>query len=56
MTAHIAAFFGISNWDETPFDDGVGVSKLTEALVGKKYSGDIDGASAGSVTLDLDGL
>jgi hypothetical protein len=45
MTAHIEARFEISNWDETPFDDGVGVSKLTEALVGKKYSGNIDGTS-----------
>jgi hypothetical protein len=45
MTTHIEARFEISNWDETPFDDGVGVSKLTEALVGKKYSGDIDGTS-----------
>ena len=45
MTAHIEARFEIANWDETPFDDGVGVSKLTEAFVGKKYSGDIDGTS-----------
>ena len=45
MTTHIEARFEIANWDETPFDDGVGVSKLTEALVGKKYSGDIDGTS-----------
>ena len=45
MTAHIEARFDIANWDETPFDDGVGVSKLTEALVGKKYSGQIDGTS-----------
>jgi Protein of unknown function (DUF3224) len=45
MTAHIEAGFEIANWDETPFDEGVGVSKLTEALVGKKYSGDVDGTS-----------
>ena len=45
MSARIAAGFEIANWDETPFDDGVGVSKLTEALVAKKYSGDIDGTS-----------
>ncbi len=45
MTAHIEARFEIAKWDETPFDDGVGVSKLTEALVGKKYSGDIEGTS-----------
>jgi hypothetical protein len=46
MTTHIKASFDIANWDETPFDDAVGVSKLTEALVDKKYSGDIDGTSA----------
>ncbi len=45
MTTHIEARFEIANWDETPFDDGVGVSKLTEALVGKKYSGDVAGTS-----------
>ena len=45
MAAHIEARFEVTNWDETPFDDGVGVSKLTEALVGKKYSGHIDGTS-----------
>jgi hypothetical protein len=45
MTARIEAGFEIASWDETPFDDGVGVSKLTEALVAKTYSGDIDGTS-----------
>jgi hypothetical protein len=45
MTARIEARFEIANWDEAPFDDGVGVSKLTEALVAKTYSGDIDGTS-----------
>jgi Protein of unknown function (DUF3224) len=45
MSARIEASFEIANWDETPFDDGVGVSKLTEALVAKNYSGDIDGTS-----------
>ncbi len=45
MTAHIEATFEIKNWDETPFDEGVGVSKLTEALVEKTYSGDIEGTS-----------
>ena len=45
MTARIEAGFEIVNWEETPFDDGVGVSKLTEALVDKKYSGDVDGTS-----------
>lgn len=46
MTTHIEARFEIANWEEAPFDDGVGVSKLTEALVDKTYSGDIDGTSA----------
>ncbi len=45
MSTHIEASFEIKKWDETPFDDGVGVSKLTEALVEKTYSGDIDGTS-----------
>jgi Protein of unknown function (DUF3224) len=45
MSARIEASFEIANWDETPFDDGVGVSKLTVALVAKNYSGDIDGTS-----------
>jgi Protein of unknown function (DUF3224) len=46
MTTHIGARFEIANWEESPFDDGVGVSKLTEALVDKTYSGDIEGTSA----------
>ena len=44
MTAHIEARFEIANWDETPFDDTES-PKLTEALVSKKYSGDIEGTS-----------
>lgn len=45
MAATVKASFEVTGWDETPFDDGVGVSKLTEALVSKKYSGDVDGTS-----------
>ena len=45
MTRHIEARFEIVSWDETPFDDDGQVSKLTEALVSKKYSGDVDGTS-----------
>lgn len=45
MAATVKANFEITGWDETPFDDGVGVSKLTEALVSKKYSGDVEGTS-----------
>jgi Protein of unknown function (DUF3224) len=45
MTAHIEARFEIANWDETPFEDGDDASKLTEALVSKKYTGDVEGTS-----------
>jgi uncharacterized protein DUF3224 len=45
MAATVKANFEITGWDETPFDEGVGVSKLTEALVSKKYSGDVEGTS-----------
>src|SRR5689334_5392973 len=45
MGAHIEARFEVSKWDETPFDNADGASKLTEALVEKTYSGDIDGTS-----------
>jgi hypothetical protein len=45
MPATVKATFEVTGWDETPFDDGVGVSKLTEALVSKKYSGDVEGTS-----------
>lgn len=45
MGAHIEARFEVSKWDETPFDDAAAVSKVTEALVEKAYSGDIDGTS-----------
>ena len=45
MSKHVEATFEVTSWDETPFDVGVGVGKLTEALVSKKYSGGIDGTS-----------
>ncbi|MGH3678202.1 MAG: DUF3224 domain-containing protein [Mycobacterium sp.] len=45
MTAHLEARFEIANWDETPFEDGDDASKLTEALVSKRYTGDIEGTS-----------
>jgi hypothetical protein len=45
MGTHVEARFEVTGWDETPFDDGVGVSKLTEALVSKNYTGDVDGTS-----------
>jgi hypothetical protein len=45
MTTRVKAEFEIASWHETPFDEGVGVAKLTEALVAKKYSGGIDATS-----------
>ena len=45
MTTRVKAEFEIAGWDETPFDEGVGVGKLTEALVTKKYTGGIEATS-----------
>ncbi|MFI5506022.1 DUF3224 domain-containing protein [Mycobacterium sp. NPDC051804] len=45
MTTQISATFEIGSWDETPFEDGDDETKLTEALVTKRYSGDIEGTS-----------
>ena len=45
MTTHAVAKFEISGWDEQPCDEGTGVAKLTEAMVGKTYNGDIEGTS-----------
>jgi hypothetical protein len=49
MTTQIKAAFEIASWDETPFEDadsdGAEETKLTEALVTKRYSGDIEGTS-----------
>ncbi|MDT5238862.1 MAG: hypothetical protein QOD97_1060 [Mycobacterium sp.] len=45
MTSRVEAEFEIAGWEETPFDEGVGVAKLTEALVEKKYSGGIEATS-----------
>jgi hypothetical protein len=45
MTEEINAQFDVTSWDEQPFDESTGVAKLTEALVEKTYSGDIDGTS-----------
>jgi hypothetical protein len=46
MTSEISAPFEINAWDEQPFDEAVGVAKLTKASVGKEYSGDVEGSSA----------
>jgi hypothetical protein len=45
MSRHIEATFEIASWDETPFTDGDEDTKLTEALVSKRYDGDIKGVS-----------
>jgi uncharacterized protein DUF3224 len=45
MSRHIEARFEIASWDETPFEDGNEATKLTEALVTKRYEGDIQGTS-----------
>ncbi|KUI21537.1 hypothetical protein AU193_03290 [Mycobacterium sp. GA-1285] len=45
MSRHIEATFQIASWDETPFEDGDEATKLTEALVTKRYEGDIQGTS-----------
>lgn len=46
MSDQISATFELQGWDEQPFDEAVGVAKLTKATVGKEYSGDIEGSSA----------
>lgn len=46
MTLKISATFEIKGWDEQPFDEAVGVAKLTKASVAKEYSGDVEGSSA----------
>ena len=46
MTSEIKATFEIKGWDEQPFDEAIGVAKLTSASVSKEYAGDIDGSSA----------
>ncbi len=46
MSSEISATFEIKDWDENPFDEAVGVAKLTRATVAKEYSGDVEGTSA----------
>jgi len=45
MSRHIEARFEIASWDETPFEGSDDATKLTEALVAKRYEGDIKGTS-----------
>jgi hypothetical protein len=46
MASEIRATFEIKGWDEQPFDEAVGVAKLTQASVAKEYAGDVEGTSA----------
>ena len=46
MSSQINATFEIKEWDEQPFDEAVGVAKLTKATVAKEYAGDVEGTSA----------
>ena len=45
MSRHLEARFEVASWDETPFEGGDDATKLTEALVSKRYEGDIKGTS-----------
>ena len=45
MTSEINATFEIKAWDEQPFDEAIGVAKLTKASVAKEYAGDVEGTS-----------
>jgi Protein of unknown function (DUF3224) len=45
MSSKVKATFEIASWDETAFDRSTDAPKLTEAVVEKTYSGDIDGTS-----------
>jgi hypothetical protein len=35
--------FAIKTWDETPYDEGQGLPKLTRASVAKTFTGDLSG-------------
>jgi hypothetical protein len=45
MSTPVQARFEVTSWDEQPFDEDTDGAKLTEALVAKDYSGDIEGTS-----------
>jgi Protein of unknown function (DUF3224) len=45
MSEQIRAQFEVTSWDEMPFDERTGVAKLTEALVEKTYTGDVQATS-----------
>ena len=43
MQKTASARFAIKSWDEKPFSEGNGLSKMTRASVDKTFTGDIDG-------------
>jgi hypothetical protein len=45
MRAHLSATFEVKSWDEKEFDDLAELPKLTQAVVTKSYSGDVEGSS-----------
>jgi hypothetical protein len=45
MAQQVKAQFEVTSWDEQAFDEGDGVAKLTEATVGKTYTGGVEGTS-----------
>jgi Protein of unknown function (DUF3224) len=46
MQTQLSAKFEVKSWDETPFDgEPEGLPKVTQALVTKVYTGDIEGTS-----------
>lgn len=45
MTVRISADFAVTGWDERPFDERVGTSTLTEALVSREYTNGIEATS-----------
>ena len=46
MASDITAAFEVTSWDEHPFDEAIETPKVTEAVVGKSYTGGIEGTSS----------
>ena len=46
MKQQLKAKFDVTSWDENPFDEQGGSAKLTEAVVEKTYTGDVEGTSS----------
>ncbi|MSQ36670.1 MAG: DUF3224 domain-containing protein [Dehalococcoidia bacterium] len=43
MSTHAAARFAVRSWDEVPYSEVAGGSKLTRAAVTQAYRGDLEG-------------